>query len=122
LEDNQKQQLRIILDTITQHVRNEYGGQLGRAILGGTFHNVPSSPLIQSIYQQTSFIDPFAGTNITLSATLRRSNLPAARYDYLWLWSQTLQPTGTNVMNSQPEHRASDHRMAVVGVTIRSGQ
>lgn len=120
-EDNQQQQLSRILDIIANHVETQYGGQLGRAILGGTFHNVPSSPLIQRLYA-TSFIDPFAGTNLTLSATLRRSNLPLARYDYLWLWSQTLQPTGTNVMKDKPEHAASDHRMAVVEVVIRSGQ
>jgi endonuclease/exonuclease/phosphatase family metal-dependent hydrolase len=120
-EDNQQQQLSTILDIIANHVETQYGGQLGRAILGGTFHNVPSSPLIQRLYT-TSFIDPFAGTNLTLSATLRRANLPPARYDYLWLWSQTLQPTGTNVMKDKPEHAASDHRMAVVEVVIRSGQ
>jgi len=114
-EENQRNQLDSILSTIATHINTDYGGQLGRALLGGTFHNVPSSPLMQRL-TQSGFVDPFAGTNLTLSATLRRSNLPPARYDYLWLWSQSLQPIGTNVMPGN----ASDHRMAVVGVTIRS--
>ncbi|MDQ7027613.1 MAG: endonuclease/exonuclease/phosphatase family protein [Anaerolineae bacterium] len=117
-ENNQEQQLSQILDIIARHVEDDYGQQLGRALLGGTFNNVPSSPLIQRMYD-TPFIDPFAGTNLTLSATLRRANLPPARYDYLWLWSQTLQPSGTNVMNDRPAHAASDHRLAVVEIIIR---
>lgn len=112
-EDNQRRQLNTILSVIAAHVENDYGGQLGRAVLGGTFHNTPSSPLMQ-VPSQYGFIDPFAGTNLQLSATLRRSNLPLARYDYLWLWSQTLEATGTNVIVTD----ASDHELAVVGVQI----
>lgn len=114
-ESNQHQQLESILSTIASHIENDYGGQLGRTVLGGTFHNVPSSPLMQRL-SDIGFVDPFAGSNIELSATLRRSNLPPVRYDYIWLWSQSLRAIGTNVMPGT----ASDHRMAVVGVTIRS--
>lgn len=114
-EENQRNQVDSILSTIATHINTDYGGQLGRALLGGTFHNVPSSPVIQRL-AQSGFVDPFAGTNLTLSATLRRSNLPPARYDYIWLWSQSLQPIGTNVMPGD----ASDHRMAVVGIALRN--
>jgi hypothetical protein len=114
LEENQRIQLQAILGIINNHRLNDYGGQLGRTILGGTFHNVPGSPLLQEL-TATSFIDPFAGLPIELSATLRRSNLQPVRYDYLWLWSQTLPPLGTNVMPGA----GSDHRLAVVEVQLR---
>jgi endonuclease/exonuclease/phosphatase family metal-dependent hydrolase len=114
LEANQRLQLETILATINTHRLNDYGGQLGRTVLGGTFHNSPGSPLLQEL-TATSFLDPFAGLPIELSATLRRSNLQPARYDYLWLWSQTLPPLGTNVMPGT----GSDHRLAVVEVELR---
>ncbi len=112
-EANQRTQLNFILRTIEAHIRNDYGGQLGRAILGGTFHNVPDSPLID-VVRQTGFNDPFAGSNIELTTTLLRADR-SGRVDYLWLWAQTLPAIGNNVIDS----RASDHRMAVVGVQIR---
>ena len=72
-EENQLTQLRTIIGVIDQHRINDYGGQLGRTILGGTFHNVASSPLMD-IVRNYGFNDPFAGTNLTLTATLNRSN------------------------------------------------
>lgn len=115
-EANQRQQLNTILATIEAHIQTDYGGQLGRALLGGTFHNVPSSPLMQTL-AQTGFVDPFAGTNIELFATIRRANIPPARYDYIWLWGQALRASGVNVLPTN----ASDHLITFVGVTIRGG-
>ncbi|QPC81430.1 hypothetical protein G4Y79_17240 [Phototrophicus methaneseepsis] len=117
-ENNQTTQLRAILDTIAFHIQNDYDGQLGRAVLGGTFHNIPDSPLLQDL-ARTGFVDPFAGSNLELSATIRRVGIPPTRWDYIWLWSQTLRSTGTVVMS---DSQASDHRLAVVGVQIRRDQ
>lgn len=115
-ERNQRDQLNLILATLETHIRLDYGGQPGRMILGGTFHNVPDSPLMQML-ARTGFIDPFAGTNPDLSATLVRVDRQA-RVDYLWLWSQSLSSTGNGVIASA----ASDHRLAFAGVQIRRGQ
>ncbi len=114
-ESNQRNQLNVILQTIESHITLDYGGQLGRALLGGTFHNVPDSPLLQTL-QRTGFSDPFAGSNPDLSYTLVRADREA-RIDYLWLWSPGLSSTGNGVINSD----ASDHRLAFVGVQIRRG-
>jgi endonuclease/exonuclease/phosphatase family metal-dependent hydrolase len=111
-ESNQRTQLRAILSIIEQHIENDYGGTLGRALLGGTFHNVPDSPLVQTL-RRTGFFDPFAGLNLELSATLERVDR-RARVDYIWLWGQTLQSVGTGIIRSD----ASDHRMAFVEVQI----
>lgn len=110
LEANQQLQLESILDTIAFHIQTDYQGQLGRALLGGTFHNVPGSEIMQQL-RDSGFIDPHAGSD---ESTLQRSNLPPARYDYLWLWSQTLQPVGTNIIASD----ASDHRMVQAGIRL----
>lgn len=112
-ERNQRQQLTEILNTIERHIRQDYGGQLGRTILGGTFHNIPDSPLIDTL-RTTGFVDPFAGANPTIATTLRRVDRNA-RIDFLWLWRQSLSATGNNVIDTA----ASDHRLAVVGVRIR---
>ena len=116
LESNQRIQLQTILGTIEQHRVNDYGGQLGRAILGGTFHNVPGSPVMDFL-RNYGFNDPFAGTNLALTATLNRSNLGPARFDYLWVWAQSLPQLGTGVQPSS----ASDHRMAWVEFEIQLG-
>ena len=113
-ERNQRTQIRAILGIIETHVENDYGGTLGRALLGGTFHNVPDSPLLQTL-RRTGFFDPFAGLNLELSATLERVDR-RARVDYIWLWGQTLQSVGTGIIRSD----ASDHRMAFVEVQISS--
>ncbi|MGB7339868.1 MAG: hypothetical protein WBC91_13315 [Phototrophicaceae bacterium] len=115
LEENQLTQLRTIVGVIDEHRVNDYGGQLGRAILGGTFHNVASSPLMNTV-RNYGFNDPFAGTNLILTSTLNRSNLDPARIDFLWVWQQSLPQLGVNVVEST----ASDHRMAYVAFQIRA--
>lgn len=112
-ENNQMQQFAEISAIINNHIRTDYNGQAGRLILGGTFNNVPDSPLIQQV-QQTGFNDPFAGSNVDLTATFIRTGY-RARIDYLWLLGQTLQSTGINVIR---DNTASDHRLAVVGIVI----
>jgi len=112
-EREQQQQLNQIFSIIEGHIINDYGGQLGRAILGGTFNNVPNSPLIDTI-QNTNFNDTFAGSNLINSATLVRTGV-RARTDYLWLWEQTLASNGNGVIDSS----ASDHRLAFVEVILR---
>lgn len=112
-ERNQRQQLSEILNLIEVHIQQDYGGQLGRTILGGTFNNIPDSPLIDTL-RQTGFVDPFAGSNPSISATYVRADT-RARIDYLWLWRQSLSAIGNNVIESS----ASDHRMAIVGVQIQ---
>lgn len=116
LEENQQIQLQTIITVIDQHRVNDYGGQLGRTILAGTFHNVSTAPLMD-IARNYGFNDPFAGTNLTLTSTLNRSNLDPARIDYLWVWQQSLPQAGVNVVESN----ASDHRMAYVAFQIRAG-
>lgn len=112
-EREQQQQWSQIFSTINRHIINDYGGQLGRAVLGGTFNNVPNSPLINTI-QNWSFNDTFAGSNLINSATLVRTGVQA-RTDYLWLWEQTLASKGNGVIDSS----ASDHRLAFVEVSLR---
>jgi endonuclease/exonuclease/phosphatase (EEP) superfamily protein YafD len=116
LESNQRTQLQRILGTIEQHRVNDYGGQLGRVILGGTFNNVPDSPVMDFL-RNYGFNDPFAGTNLALTATWNRSNSAPARFDYLWVWAQSLPQLGTGV---QPSN-ASDHRMAWVEFEVQIG-
>lgn len=114
-ERNQRAQLEAIFRIIAEHITTDYGGQLGRTILGGTFHNVPSAPVMQRL-AASGFVDPFAGASLENSATLVRLD-QRARIDYLWLWSTTLISTGNGVINST----ASDHRLAFVGIQIRRG-
>ena len=115
-EENQLTQLRTIVGVIDSHRINDYGGQLGRTILGGTFHNVASSPLMNTL-RNYGFNDPFAGTNLSLTATFERTNFDPARMDFLWVWAQSLPQEGVNVVDSN----ASDHRMAYVSFQIRTG-
>lgn len=112
-EREQQQQLTQLFSIIEGHILNDYGGQLGRAVLGGTFNNVPNSPLVDTI-QQTNFNDTFAGSNIINSATLVRTGV-RARVDYLWLWERALPSNGNGVIDST----ASDHRLAFVEVLLR---
>lgn len=113
LEGNQRTQLQHILGWVEDHRINDYGGQLGRTVLGGTFHNVPSSPLMD-LLRNYGFNDPFAGTNLELTATFNRALQPSARFDYLWVWQQSLPQVGTGVIPSQ----TSDHRLAYIEVEI----
>jgi len=112
-EANQRTQLNAALATIAIHIERDYNGRLGRAILGGTFNNVPDSPLMRTL-EQTGFIDPFAGANLALAATVVRGE-QRARLDYLWLWSESLRSSGSGVISSP----ASNHFLAFVGVEIR---
>lgn len=107
-EQDQQRQLNEIFGLIASHHPT---GVLGRTILGGTFNNVPDSPLIAQL-RAAQFEDPFAGLPLELSATLVRTGVPRARFDYLWL--RNLDPLGAVVIDSD----ASDHRMAVVGIQL----
>lgn len=109
----QRIQLNETLSNINQHIQTDYNKQPGRLVLGGTFNNVPDSPLIQTVLQN-GFNDSFAGTNPGLSATLVRT-LIEARVDYLFTLGQSLPITGTGVFNSS----ASDHRLAFAGYQLQ---
>lgn len=113
-EANQRIQLNALLALIEQHVQNDYGGILGRTVLGGTFNNVPNAPLFQSL-KATRFVDPFEGASLDLSATYVSPYAGRARVDYLWVWSDILRSTGNGVIPSD----ASDHRLAFVSLEIR---
>lgn len=105
---DQQRQLNEIIALIAAH---HPGGVLGRTVVGGTFHNVPDSPLIEQM-RSVGFLDAFAGQNAEISATFVRTGLPSARFDYLWL--RNLTRLGAGVMNDP----ASDHRMAVTEIVI----
>lgn len=112
-EQDQQVQLNEIFTIITA---DHPTGNFGRLVLGGTFNNTPTSPLIQQM-RDAGFRDPFAGQPPARSYTLDRTNLQA-RVDYLWLRAP-LQEISAGVM----ENRGSDHRMAVIELQIatRSG-
>ncbi|MEO8608510.1 MAG: endonuclease/exonuclease/phosphatase family protein [Chloroflexota bacterium] len=107
-EQDQQKQLNEIFSIISAEHPD---GNLGRIVVGGTFNNIPSSPLGDQM-RTAKFDDPFAGRPPQLSATFLRSNYPPSRLDFLWL--RSLGPVGANVLES----RASDHLMAVVEVQI----
>ncbi len=113
-ERNQQAQLSTIFSIIETHIERDYNGQVGRMILGGTFHNIPDSQLIDQL-RQTGFTDPFAGTTPLDSATLVRLDRQA-RIDYLWIWAGSLRSSGRGVILDNP---ASDHRIAFIGIEIR---
>lgn len=107
-EQDQQVQLNEIFTIITA---DHPTGNFGRLVLGGTFNNTPTSPLIQQM-RDAGFRDPFAGQPPARSYTLDRANLQA-RVDYLWL-RPPLQEISAGVM----ENRGSDHRMAVIELQI----
>jgi endonuclease/exonuclease/phosphatase (EEP) superfamily protein YafD len=111
-ERNQRQQLNQILATIDTHIEVDYGGRVENVLmlLAGTFHNVPDSPLLQTL-ERTGFSDPFAGYNPNLTSTLVRQDR-TGRIDYLWIWRQGLRWTGNGVIDNP----ASDHRLAFVNL------
>ncbi|MBZ0303389.1 MAG: endonuclease/exonuclease/phosphatase family protein [Anaerolineae bacterium] len=109
-EQDQQQQLNEIFNILTADHPN---GNFGRLIVGGTFNNTPTSPLIQKM-RDAGFRDPFAGQPPVRSITLDRANLQA-RVDYLWL-RPPLQEISAGVM----DNRGSDHRMAVIELQIAS--
>ncbi|MBI5669331.1 MAG: hypothetical protein HZC41_15110 [Chloroflexi bacterium] len=110
-EQDQQRQLNEVFTIISAHHPD---GNLGRMIIGGTFNNVPDSPLIAEM-RRAGFRDPFEGQPKETTATLWRTGLPRVQIDYLWL--RSLGALGAVVMDSA----ASDHRMAVVEVQITRG-
>jgi endonuclease/exonuclease/phosphatase family metal-dependent hydrolase len=112
-ERQQRAQLEEVIGTIFYDIEADYNGQAGRLVLGGTFNNVPDSPLMQSLFA-VGFQDPFAGTNLDLSATLVSGGL-RARVDYVLPYGQLLPSAGTGVIDSS----VSDHRLAFIEVLLR---
>lgn len=107
-EQDQERQLNEIFSIIAG---DHPGGNLGRIVIGGTFNNTPTSPLIQEM-RDIGFLDPFAGLPIELSGTLWRTGL-RARLDYLWIRPPLLATSAIAI-----DTHASDHRMAVIEVQI----
>ncbi len=107
-EQDQQRQLNDIFAVIAG---DSPGGNLGRIVVGGTFNNVPTSPLIQQM-RDVGFSDPFDGQPREISYTLWRTG-QRARVDYLWI-RPPLQKLSAGVM----ETSASDHRMLVVETQI----
>ncbi len=105
---DQAQQFSELLAWVALH---NPGGILGRTVIGGTFHNVPDSPLAAQM-RAAGFDDPFAGLPLELSATLWRTGVPRVRFDYLWL--RRLGRLSAGVLDTN----ASDHRMAVAEVSL----
>lgn len=108
-EQDQERQLNELFGT---YIQQACGANVGRALIGGTFHNVPDSPLVQGL-RNAGFNDPFAGAALELSSTFVRTGLPRARFDYLWTCN--LPSSGTGVMMNSP---ASDHRLAFTEVIL----
>ncbi|MCK6578225.1 MAG: hypothetical protein L6Q98_09000 [Anaerolineae bacterium] len=108
-EQDQQQQISRVLGSMIGG--NACSLDLGRAVLGGTMHNVPDSPLLQTV-RSAGFSDPFAGLPIEVSATFARQGQPRARFDYLLLCN--LPSEGVGVLNTE----ASDHRIAYAGVVL----
>lgn len=107
----QEQDQQTQLNAIFARIATDYPDlNLVRVVVGGTFNNVPGSPLIEQM-RVSGFTDPFAGLPSELSATLWRTNA-RARFDYLW--ARNVLPLGALVMESH----ASDHRMAVVEILV----
>jgi endonuclease/exonuclease/phosphatase (EEP) superfamily protein YafD len=106
-EQDQQRQLNEIYALIRLHHPD---GILGRTIVGGTFNNIPDTPLIQSM-RDALFEDPVEGAPLALSATLRRTT-QRARLDYIWL--RNLSASGWLVVDTN----ASDHTLVVVGVLL----
>lgn len=109
-EQDQQQQLTEIFQIISARHPNV---NRERILLGGTFNNIPNSDLVAQM-PAASFIDPFAGIPLELSATLWRTDLKA-RVDYLWLRNPLLL-CGNGWMDSA----ASDHRMIFSEILLNS--
>jgi endonuclease/exonuclease/phosphatase (EEP) superfamily protein YafD len=111
-EQDQQRQLIEVFSIISRHHPN---GELGRIIVGGTFNNIPDSPLGDQM-RAAGFTDPFAGLPLDLTATLWRTGQPRVQIDYLWT-RPPLFPIGANAIATN----ASDHRMAVIETLITRG-
>jgi endonuclease/exonuclease/phosphatase family metal-dependent hydrolase len=112
---DQHEQLREIFDVLAGLASGE-GLLRSRTVLGGTFNNVPDSPLIGTIRglggSVAIFEDPFAGMAMEASATYIRSDI-RSRLDYMWLTSG-LPVYGVGVDDSP----ISDHRLIFVEVEL----
>ena len=106
-EQDQQRQLNDIVTIINNHHPNR---QLGYTVMGGTFNNIPDSPLIERV-DAVGFNDPFAGSPIERSATLARVGLEA-RVDYVWIYPDVAE--GVGVIESD----ASDHQLAFVSISL----
>lgn len=115
-QQDQQRQLSEIFGLLNTTYAND---KLGRLLIGGTFNNIPDSPIGDQM-RNAGFLDPFAGTGLPseLSATLWRTGYPKVQFDYLWLWRRSLVPVGANTVNTN----ASDHRMAVIETFIKGAQ
>ncbi|GAB4518983.1 MAG: hypothetical protein OHK0046_27350 [Anaerolineae bacterium] len=109
LEAGQRAQLNQILGIIGSHHPN---GQLGRTVIGGTFNNIPDSPLIRQIIE-LGFVDHFVDLPLERTVTYRRTGAQA-RLDYLWT-TNNLRVIARDVIDTA----ASDHRMVVVEIQLR---
>lgn len=115
-EADQRQQLDEIFAILATQTT---GDQLfrSRTVLGGTFNNVPDSPLIRQITELGGspplFTDPFAGLPPDFSDTYWRTG-QRARLDYLFITNGFVGVSAQAI-----DTRASDHRMAVIGVEFR---
>lgn len=116
LEEQQQAQQVQLNEIFTIIARHHPGGVLGRTVLGGTFNNVPDSPLIQQL-RAAGFSNPFAGHPLETGATLVRSGVSRTVFDYIWLRNLPVGE-GASVLESS----ASDHRLAVVDVFIERTQ
>ncbi|MDZ4763825.1 MAG: endonuclease/exonuclease/phosphatase family protein [Chloroflexota bacterium] len=106
-----QEQVRQLDEVIAIIASHHAGGVLGRTVVGGTFHNVPDSPLAQRM-RDIGFVDAFAGQPAETSATFIRTGLLPARFDYLWL--RNLNRQGAGVI----DNAASDHRLAFIAVQV----
>jgi endonuclease/exonuclease/phosphatase family metal-dependent hydrolase len=108
-EQDQRRQLEEILRIVNSHGQNNLTG-VGRVVLGGTFNNVPSSDLVQRILSLNWVSDPFSDQPVATSNTFVQTGR-RARLDYLFT---NLLALGAVVVDTP----ASDHRMAVVGLSL----
>lgn len=108
LEAGQEAQLSQVFGLIT----TRFPEGIGRAVIGGTFNNVPDSDLVARM-RDSGFIDHFAEMPLENSATYWRTGA-RARLDYLWT-TRNLQVIGRGVNPSN----ASDHRLATLEIQLR---
>lgn len=108
-EQDQQRQLSEILAWMLTHGGGNLNG-IGRYVLGGTFNNVPSSDLVTTLTRIPGLNDPFADENPVNATTFRQVGR-SARFDYLLT---NMLALGRLVLETD----ASDHRLAVIGVSV----
>ncbi|MBZ0284877.1 MAG: hypothetical protein K8L97_29335 [Anaerolineae bacterium] len=114
VEEQEQEQQRQLNEIFTILSSRHPDGNLGRMVIGGTFNNIPTSPLADQM-RAAGFVDPLAGLPIELNSTLWRIGYPQVQLDYLWVWRRSLVSLGAQTINTA----ASDHRMAVIETLIR---